>query len=70
MADERSAPFGFAAAADVPIPYMERTRTYYEAQDKPTYVVKHALSGSRDIINDELLPKLQVTPQDNYASVS
>jgi hypothetical protein len=38
------------------------TRTYYEAQDKPTYVVKHFLSGSRDTINDELLPKLQVTP--------
>ena len=38
------------------------TRTYYEAQDKPTYVVKHFLSGSRDTINDELLPKLQVSP--------
>jgi glycosyltransferase involved in cell wall biosynthesis len=31
------------------------TRTYYEAQDKPTYVVKHFLSGSRETINDELL---------------
>lgn len=38
------------------------TRTYYEAQDKPTYVVKHFLSGSREALNDELLPKLQVTP--------
>jgi glycosyltransferase involved in cell wall biosynthesis len=38
------------------------TRTYYEAQDKPTYVVKHILSGSRETINDELLPKLQITP--------
>jgi hypothetical protein len=40
------------------------TRTYYEAQDKPTYVVKHFLSGARETINDELLPKLQVSPQE------
>lgn len=37
------------------------TRTYHEAQDKPTYVVKNFVSGSRETINDELLPKLQVT---------
>jgi hypothetical protein len=40
------------------------TRIYYEAQDKPTYVVKHFLSGARETINDELLPKLQVSPQE------
>ena len=31
MSDERGRPFGFAAAHDTPIPYMDRTRTYYEA---------------------------------------
>ena len=31
MSDERGRPFGFAAAHDTPIPYMQRTRTYYEA---------------------------------------
>ena len=36
------------------------TRTYYEAQDKPTYVVKHILPGARESINDELMPKLQI----------
>jgi glycosyltransferase involved in cell wall biosynthesis len=39
-------------------------RTYYEAQDKPTYVVKHFLSGSLPTSNEELLPKLQVLPQE------
>jgi len=39
-------------------------RTYYEAQDKPTYAVKHFLSGAREIINDELLPKLQIGSQE------
>ncbi len=31
MTDERGTAFGFAAAHDTPIPYMHRTRTYYEA---------------------------------------
>ena len=31
MSDERARAFGFAAAHDTPIPYMQRTRTYYEA---------------------------------------
>ena len=31
MSDERGRPFGFAAPYDTPIPYMQRTRTYYEA---------------------------------------
>jgi D-proline reductase (dithiol) PrdB len=29
--DEHRKPFDFAAAHDIPIPYMQRTRTYYEA---------------------------------------
>jgi D-proline reductase (dithiol) PrdB len=31
MESERARGFGFAAAEDVPIPYLQRTRTYYEA---------------------------------------
>src|SRR3989304_5818846 len=31
MTDAHGRPFGFAAAHDTPIPYMLRTRTYYEA---------------------------------------
>ncbi len=31
MTEERGAAFGFAASHDVPIPYMQRTRSYYEA---------------------------------------
>jgi D-proline reductase (dithiol) PrdB len=31
MDSERAREFGFAAAEDVPIPYLQRTRTYYEA---------------------------------------
>src|SRR3954462_9407534 len=31
MVSERASEFGFAAAYDVPISYMQRTRTYYQA---------------------------------------
>jgi glycosyltransferase involved in cell wall biosynthesis len=46
------------------------TRTYHEAQDKPTYVVKNFVSGSRETINDELMPKLQVTRQELESGTS
>ena len=46
------------------------TRTYHEAQDKPTYVVKNFVSGSRETINDELMPKLQVTQHELESGTS
>ncbi len=37
------------------------TRTYHEAQDKPTYVVKHILPhAGADALRDDIMPRLQV----------
>ncbi len=59
MADERERRFGFAAQDDVPIPYLERIRTYYEAlgygapylwahyADVPFQPPRRALAASR-----------------------
>ena len=47
------------------------TRTYYEAQDKPTYVVKHVLPQPRlEEVNDEVLTKLTIDSQDQKEAVA
>jgi hypothetical protein len=50
------------------------TRTYYEAQDKPTYVVKHMLPhASQEFLDDQKMPRLDLAPegseQEKHASV-
>lgn len=38
------------------------TRTYHEAQDKPTYVVKHVLPhNTSDLLDDEKMPQLDLS---------
>jgi glycosyltransferase involved in cell wall biosynthesis len=39
------------------------TRTYHEAQDKPTYIVKNVITGIHKTLTPELLPKFQITTQ-------
>jgi glycosyltransferase involved in cell wall biosynthesis len=43
------------------------TRTYHEAQDKPTYIVKHILPYVARVLDDEKMPRLDVlstTPEE------
>ncbi len=39
------------------------TRTYYESQDKPTYVVKQILPSATELLREEFLPKLNIESQ-------
>src|SRR5258708_4697052 len=45
------------------------TRTYHEAQDKPTYVVKHTLSQPKiDSIDQAIMPRLEVLSERRHTS--
>lgn len=47
------------------------TRTYHEAQDKPTYVVKHTLSQPKmDSIDEAIMPRLEVLSERRHTSSS
>lgn len=46
-------------------------RTYYEAQDKPTYVVKHILPQPKmDAIDEAIMPRLEVLSERRHSSAS
>jgi hypothetical protein len=47
------------------------TRTYHEAQDKPTYVVKHTLPQPKiEVLDEALMPRLEVLSERRHANSS